>query len=215
MAVDTPPAKSKPPAKPAGPKGVLTGNVGPLPVWGWGVVAIAGVFLYRRIAGGGQTAAQAGTVPGAGGQSPVVVVPGGGGSFPQNPAQTTVVAGPTGVPTEVAVSALADSYRSGGGQKPPLNAAGRQFLQDLHANPNQAQASDWFAGNMARRDLGLPYVIPGKGGSNAWLYNPQTGTAIAANGPGNAPAAIDPQNPGYAATWQQYGQAIPAGAAGH
>jgi hypothetical protein len=41
-------------------------NVGPLPVWGWAVVAVAGVFLYRKIAGGGaanSTTAAAATSP--------------------------------------------------------------------------------------------------------------------------------------------------------
>lgn len=77
-------------------------NIGPLPVWGWGAVLVAAVFLWRRI-GGGASAQQAGAAtgmtapaytPATGG---VYLLPNGTGSTPQ-PAPSYLPTYPVGVP---------------------------------------------------------------------------------------------------------------------
>lgn len=66
--------------------GGLGDNLGPLPVWGWAVVAIAAVFLWRRISGPSSAAAPTATLgtnypqgPSLGG---VFLIPNGSGGSP-------------------------------------------------------------------------------------------------------------------------------------
>lgn len=54
-----------PTTKPLGGN-VMTQKMGPLPVWGWAVVAIAGIYMYKRAAGNKAAASSATTTDAAG-----------------------------------------------------------------------------------------------------------------------------------------------------
>lgn len=59
-------------------KPALAQNVGPLPLWGWAVVVVGGVFVWRMMSGQGKVAAS----PGAGGAAAPAYPAGGvGGVF--------------------------------------------------------------------------------------------------------------------------------------
>jgi hypothetical protein len=116
----------EPPKKDAGASLSITKNVGPLPVWGWGAVIIAAVFLWRRIGGGANPAAAAATVTGP---QPPAYTPATGGVYllpGTNPAPGGT--GTTPAPEPVFLPA----YPSGGGGKAPPGqqcAPGRVLVQ--------------------------------------------------------------------------------------
>lgn len=201
MSTDSaPPIKGGPPAKGKG-KGSsgegLKKMAGPLPIWGWGVVVIGSVFLYRRIIGGKSATTAAPGSPSATpgyptNSGPVVVLPsgiygsgGGSGSAASNGSTTTVgqYGTPTTVPTDTAVQALV-GLENAGGRLPPMTSQQSTDLANMAQQFNglpsgqQPAVQNFFQRNVANQKLGLPYVIPGSNGGPAQVYNPATGTSV-------------------------------------
>lgn len=81
----------------------VTRRVGPLPVWGWGIVAVAGVAMFvwlRRGAGGGIAQSASGQDAGNGGAGSAPPPSISGGSFP-GPAITGPTPGGSVIPTPI------------------------------------------------------------------------------------------------------------------
>lgn len=163
------------PGAPEKPKSAIAQPLGPLPVWGWGVVAVAAVFLWRRIAGGGAAASksqpQAANYP-QGGVGGVFLLPGQGAA----PAPS-----PGAPPTAAGIHVTPDVLRSLGHSliehnntvnPQPVTPEGAAFLSNLAGNYG---AQDFITQNVARKALGLPYVV----GAGSWgakgVMDPTTG----------------------------------------
>lgn len=106
-------------------------NVGPLPVWGWGVVAIAAVLLYRKIGGKNLPASQAANVVG----TPAYVPASTGANLYLLPTGGAAAPGGTGsspAPAPAAPAIVYPSYPNGGAGQAPAGgacAAGRTLIQ--------------------------------------------------------------------------------------
>jgi hypothetical protein len=181
MADDKPKVKDGPPAttggKASGGIGVLAKPAGPLPVYGWLAVGVAAIFLYRKLYGSSAGAASAtpsdATSTGAGA---VYIVPGSGpGGGTSNPvSQVPTKAGAT-IPVATAIDLVANYNKKVGSQ--PLNAAGKQFLNQLSKLPTAQEkaAEDFFQHNNAARELNQPYFKGTNSKGIPVLYNPVTG----------------------------------------
>ena len=104
----------------------ISKNVGPLPVWGWAIVAIGAVFLYRRISGGtANPAQQAASATGlsAPGYSPmnggVYLLP---GTSPAGTPATPAAPNGTGTTPAAPASYLTTIYPVSGSGKAPAGA---------------------------------------------------------------------------------------------
>ena len=187
-----PPPKGKP-AKPAGKASgaALTSDVGPLPVWGWLVTVVAGVFLYRTVY---RPKNSAGPAP-----APTVQTPNFGGGVYFVPGSTVNGADPSGATTpnrppgatlpphadqaqvDALTTHLAHDYGAGpvgvgyanfGDWANHQDAQTQAFLHTMASDPatraNPAATSTFFAHNSAQKMLGLPYY------TGAGLVNPAT-----------------------------------------
>lgn len=177
---------------------VLSQKMGPLPVWGWLLVLVGSYLVYRKLFGGAGAASSAsGTTPNyptgnniGGG---VFLLPGGAGAGGTQPPSNT----PGSSPSQNEINALATALTNPGepaSAYPAFYAAQPQatkdFLNSVAQSPAPASLESFFAQNVARQQLGLPYYTSGG------LLNPSTGATV-------------PTSPGSVPYWQ--GGFLPAG----
>jgi len=154
--------------------------MGPLPTWGWLAVAVGGIFLYRRMTGGGGASGTgAGIDPATGlpyGTDPTTGLPYGaaaggnvGGVF-LLPAAGSSPAGSTTAPTTT-TAAPADPFAA----YQSTYAADQASISGLTAS-GQYGTNLFLSRNAAAATLGLPHVI-GQAG-NAFILNPATGQSV-------------------------------------
>lgn len=83
-------------------KPALAQQMGPLPLWGWAVVVVGGVFVWRLMMGGGKAAAappaSTPAYPAAGGVGGVFMIPQQGPSLPATPQTGATTAASGGIP---------------------------------------------------------------------------------------------------------------------
>jgi hypothetical protein len=181
-------ATNQPPPKKGSADGgnFLTKKAGPLPVWGYIVVAVAAYLIYKKLSGSGTSSA--GTAATTGTAAPAtetITTPGGTytgpsqGGIPESITNPTPTPGSTGAPTP----------GSGGNSTPPSSSTG--------------PASTYVAvptATAAQQDLntGIPiyYEGPGQGAPAA----------------GSSPGQITQTTPG--GEWSVGGQPLPPGAGG-
>lgn len=201
MARHTPPDTGGPPpkGKPAPPAGkasgaALTSDVGPLPVWGWLVAVVAGVFLYRTVYKGKSATAPAPSAPtpnvntdfGGGvyfvpGTSPNGADPGTAATVPTRPpssglpafqSQAAVDALSTHLAHDQSAGPVGVGYANFGDWAHAQDAPTQAFLHTMANDPtvkaNPGAVQDFFAHNSAQKMLGLPYY------TSAGLVNPAT-----------------------------------------
>lgn len=147
----------EPHKKPAVAAPAITQDLGPLPVWGWAVVAVAGVFLWRRIFSPKAAAASSGNAIKS------VDYPGGGPVFvlPQNPFMANPAA-------QTPTPAAAQNVPGWLGSPDAVQA-------DYQAKQQQiSQLASQLGGdrNAAAKQLGLPYIMGDQ------LYDPVTNMSI-------------------------------------
>lgn len=142
-----PPPKAPPP-KSGGGGSFLTQKAGPLPVWGWLVVAVVGIYLYRRISGSSSSSGSSGTVnipsetlqtPGGSYSGPVGGAPGSVTNpvtpTPGSPTTLTGAGGGAGpfVPyaTNANQSLIGIGYGAGAGQPTVVSSAAGQTYYEI------------------------------------------------------------------------------------
>lgn len=196
-----------------GSGGVFAQKAGPLPVWGWAAVAVAAVFLWRRIAGGAgdkkADATSSAPVPfPTGGVGGVFLIPQSAGAAPTVPS-TPGIATST-VPASVvaqADAAIQHQLLGGGYTQDQKN----KRLAEMAASPaagffkrassGSPAVAEMFRSTAARRAAGLPYLAAGAGNTLV-VKNPATGAVL----PIASFAALDADtragiNAGYAQSW--------------
>lgn len=154
------------PPEPRSAGNIFTEDLGPLPVWGWLVVAVAAVFLYRKIVGGGSSSSSSSSSPYPAAQGSVVVIPSAAGpAAPGGGIASSADVGTAYQYESKLVDQLAtDIYQKGPGAIAPSIAGVSLYpFSDPMAN----------ARNIASQQLGLPYV----NGAGA-VVNPGTGQTL-------------------------------------
>jgi hypothetical protein len=164
----------------------LTRDAGPLPVWGWLVVGVAAVFLYRAMVAPKPKAgdeADEGAQPigppyPTGGVGGVFLIPSGSPGAPA--AVPTPPAASTSLATLVAQQGSQIARQIVTGFHTPMGAQTPDDARNLAALASASAASPdtatFLRQTAARRQLGLPYVATGPGG--AYIYNPATGGQV-------------------------------------
>jgi hypothetical protein len=175
-----------PPAK----GNVLTQKMGPLPVWGWGAVALGAVLIGRKLFAG-SAAAQSKTQTAAnypqGGVGGVFLLPGqGGGAAGAAPAPTPGPPGPSGAgfnPTPDTLRAIGHSLIlfNNTVNPQPLSPEGQAFLHSVASSPDPSATEDFITQNVARKALNLPYIVGAGSWGNAGVLDPATGQVTALN----------------------------------
>lgn len=123
-----------------GPADVLTGDLGPIPVWGWAVVAVAAVFIYRKFVGPKPSTAVTGTT------MPAYPAATNAGVYflPQSPGPAAPAPTPTPTPTPTPAPAPTPAAPTSWGPRYPAWAPGT--VPDRPCEPGYFTAIS-FAGN--------------------------------------------------------------------
>lgn len=174
--------------------GMMKQDMGPLPLWGWIAVAVAAVFIYRRLSSSGSSSGTSAGVSDSESLSPsqamggVFLLPssggGTGGASSSSNTSSTVDANKAATLLAQQIWNQSAMHASDPGMTlEPLagNGSGGGFV----GNPkllNQVKTGEFMADNAAKSQLGLPYFT-GKFDSagNAAVYDPSNGSTAYIN----------------------------------
>ena len=157
---DKPSVRGGPPATGSKPKNTLQKQAGPLPVYGWIIVGVAAIFLYRRINQSGSSSTDLGAVAPSPSQQMggVFLLPGSGGGA----ATGTAASGGATVPAALAVDQLTKAYDHDlDPAAQSTNAQLASFYSNTFAKTPVSQRpalAQFFASNAANKNLQLPYL---------------------------------------------------------
>lgn len=152
-------------------KNALTSNLGPLPVWGWALVVIGAIVLYRKMTGASSSSSTTGTNPSV----PV------GTNFGElylanSPAAPTAPSTPS-TPAPSTPGTIESQWAA---DQQSIAQQAQAILSSGAGAGQPASQAQFFAANTAMKQMGLPYFsgVNDPTTGQAMVINPATGQSV-------------------------------------